>query len=123
MPTTAKKTARKVRYEPVLKLPPLPYEQFLALKDNIAVHGVLVPILVDSDAGIIAGHGRLLGAQALKLKEVPVIVLDHLTPAQRKAYLIADNKLVAMSRCFLRISADAVRVVASEFSALTRLAP
>jgi hypothetical protein len=49
MPTTTRNTGGKVRYEPVLKLPPLPYEQFLALKDNIAVNGVLVPILVDGD--------------------------------------------------------------------------
>jgi len=46
--TTAKKTHKPV-YEPVLKLPALPYEQFLALRDNIAVNGVLVPILVDGD--------------------------------------------------------------------------
>src|ERR1017187_4559418 len=44
-----------------------------------------------------AGHGRLLGAQALKLKEVPVIVLDHLTPAQRRAYLLADTKLAVLA--------------------------
>jgi hypothetical protein len=49
MSTTTKRTPPKVRYESVLKLPPLPYKQFLALKDNIAVNGVLVPILVDSD--------------------------------------------------------------------------
>ena len=43
------KTQKKPKYEPVLKLPPLSYEAFTALKDNIAVNGVLVPILVDSD--------------------------------------------------------------------------
>ena len=53
------------------------------------------PVLVASDAGIMAGHGRLLGAQALKLKQVPVIVLDHL--AQRRAYLLADNKLAELA--------------------------
>lgn len=53
--------------------------------------------MVDTDAGILAGHGRLLGAQKLKLKEVPVIVLDHLTPAQRRAYLLADNKLAELA--------------------------
>jgi DNA modification methylase len=61
---TTKKTARatkRIKYEPVLKLPALPYEQFVALRDNIAVHGVLVPILVDSDGPvrkIIDGHYR-----------------------------------------------------------------
>ena len=61
MPTTIKKTARKVRYEPVLRLPPLPYEQFLSLKDNIAVNGVLVPIVVDGNGRrrkIIDGNNR-----------------------------------------------------------------
>ena len=47
MPKT--KTQKKPKYEPVLKLPPLPTDQYEALRDNIAVHGVLVPILVDSD--------------------------------------------------------------------------
>ena len=64
---------------------------------SIAEFGFVNPVLVDSDAGILAGHGRLLGAQKLKLKEVPVIVLDHLTPAQRRAYLIADNKLAELA--------------------------
>jgi len=57
MPATTKKT-RKPIYEPVLKLPPLPYEQFVALRDNIAVHGVLVPILVDEGHRIIDGNYR-----------------------------------------------------------------
>lgn len=50
--TASTKTSKRIKYEPVLKLPPLPYEQFVALKDNIAVHGVLVPILVDSDGPV-----------------------------------------------------------------------
>src|SRR6266446_2302849 len=51
------------------------------------------PILVDTKAGIIAGHGRLLAARKLGLTEVPVIVLDHLSEAQKRAYIIADNQL------------------------------
>src|ERR1700685_788999 len=51
------------------------------------------PILVDTQAGIIAGHGRLLAARKLGLAEVPVIVLDHLSAAQKRAYIIADNQL------------------------------
>ena len=50
--TAKAKAGKKVKYEPVLKLPPLRYEEFVALKDNIAVNGVLVPILVDSDGPI-----------------------------------------------------------------------
>ena len=48
---------------------------------------------MDSNAGIIAGHGRLLAARKLGLAEVPVVVLDHLSETQRRAYIIADNKL------------------------------
>ena len=51
------------------------------------------PLLVDVKAGIIAGHGRLLAARKLGLTEVPVVVLDHLSETQRRAYIIADNKL------------------------------
>src|SRR5271154_453190 len=60
---------------------------------SIAEFGFNNPILVDTKAGIIAGHGRLLAARKLGLTEVPVIVLDHLTEAQKRAYVIADNKL------------------------------
>jgi ParB-like chromosome segregation protein Spo0J len=51
------------------------------------------PILVDENNVIIAGHGRLLAAEHLKMDKVPVIRLEHLTEAQKKAYRIADNKL------------------------------
>ncbi len=51
------------------------------------------PILVGADDDIIAGHARLLAAEKLGMKEVPVIVLSHLSPAQRRALVIADNQL------------------------------
>ncbi|MBI3473066.1 MAG: ParB N-terminal domain-containing protein [Candidatus Solibacter usitatus] len=54
------------------------------------------PILVDSNAGIIAGHGRLMAARKLRLAEVPIIVLDHLSETQKRAYIIADNKLTEL---------------------------
>ena len=60
---------------------------------SIAEFGFNNPILVDTKAGIIAGHGRLLAARKLQLKEVPVIVLDHLTETQKRAYILADNRL------------------------------
>jgi ParB-like chromosome segregation protein Spo0J len=72
-------------------------EQVMQIAASIVEFGFVNPILVDTDAGILAGHGRLLAAQKLNLKEVPVIVLDHLTPAQRKAYLLADNKLAELA--------------------------
>jgi hypothetical protein len=60
---------------------------------SIRAFGFNSPILVDSNAGIIAGRGRFLAARELQLKEVPVIVLDHLTETQKRAYIIADNQL------------------------------
>jgi DNA modification methylase len=67
--------------------------QIAQIAASIAEFGFNAPILVDSDAGIIAGHGRLLAARKLGLSEVPVVVLDHLSETQRRAYIIADNKL------------------------------
>ena len=68
-------------------------EQVVQIAASIAEFGFTNPILVDTKAGIIAGHGRLLAAQRLGLKEVPVIVLDHLSETQKRAYVIADNRL------------------------------
>src|SRR5204862_4270551 len=67
--------------------------QVAQIAASIIEFGFNNPILVDSEAGIIAGHGRLLAAQKLQLQEVPVIVLDHLSEAQKRAYVIADNQL------------------------------
>jgi DNA modification methylase len=67
--------------------------QVTQIAASIAEFGFNNPILVDTKAGIIAGHGRLLAARKLQLTEVPVIVLDHLTDAQKRAYVIADNQL------------------------------
>ena len=68
-------------------------EQVAQIAASIAEFGFTNPILVASDAGIIAGHGRLAAAKDLGLKEVPVVVLDHLSDTQRRAYVLADNKL------------------------------
>ncbi|MGE0252907.1 MAG: site-specific DNA-methyltransferase [Dongiaceae bacterium] len=68
-------------------------EQVNQIAASIAEFGFLNPILVDTSAGIIAGHGRLQAAKQLGLAHVPVVVLDHLTEAQKRAYVIADNKL------------------------------
>src|SRR5580698_272099 len=67
--------------------------QVAQIAASIAEFGFNNPILVDTKAGIIAGHGRLLAARKLGLKEVPVIVLDHLSETQKRAYIIADNQL------------------------------
>src|SRR5512140_3910794 len=92
--------ARRIEIWPIDRL--VPYaknarthspEQVAQIAASIAEFGFNAPILVDSNAGIIAGHGRLLAARKLGLEEVPVVVLDHLTETQRRAYVLADNKL------------------------------
>ena len=95
-----KRMADRIEVWPVGKL--VPYdknprthstEQVNQIAASIAEFGFLNPILVDTAAGIIAGHGRLQAAKQLGLAQVPVVVLDHLTDAQKRAYVIADNKL------------------------------
>lgn len=72
-------------------------KQVQQLASSIKEFGFTNPVLVDEDGGVIAGHGRLLAAQMLGLGEVPAITLKGLTEAQRKAYVIADNKLALNS--------------------------
>jgi len=68
-------------------------EQIAKIAASIVEVGWTQPILVDGESGIIAGHGRLAAARKLELSNVPVIELGHLTPAQKRAYVIADNRL------------------------------
>ena len=70
-----------------------PEEQVDKIARSITEFGWTVPILIDADNSIIAGHGRLLAARKLGLVEIPTICIDHLTEAQIRAYRIADNKL------------------------------
>ena len=67
--------------------------QIAQIAASIKEFGWTNPILIDGDKGIIAGHGRLMAARKLGMTEVPVIELKDLTPTQRKAYIIADNRL------------------------------
>ncbi|HXI44188.1 MAG TPA: site-specific DNA-methyltransferase [Bryobacteraceae bacterium] len=92
--------AQRIEHWPLDKL--IPYArnprthsdaQVAQIAASIAEFGFNNPILVDSSAGIIAGHGRLLAARKLQLNQVPVIVLDHLSEAQKRAYVLADNQL------------------------------
>ena len=68
-------------------------EQVAQIAASIKEFGFNNPVLLDGDNGIIAGHGRTLAARKLGLKVVPTIELAHLSDSQRKAYIIADNKL------------------------------
>ena len=63
------------------------------IADSIRRFGFTAPLLVDDGGRVIAGHGRLMAARVLGLSQVPVLVLDHLSDAERRAYIVADNKL------------------------------
>ena len=68
-------------------------EQVNQIVASINEFGFTNPLLIDEKDNIIAGHGRLLASKKLKMEEVPCIVLSGLTEAQKKAYIIADNKM------------------------------
>jgi ParB-like chromosome segregation protein Spo0J len=67
--------------------------QVAQIAASIKEFGFTNPVLIDEDGGIIAGHGRTLAARKLGLDEVPCLRLAYLSEAQKKAYIIADNKL------------------------------
>ena len=68
-------------------------EQVAQIAGSIREFGFTNPVLIDGEGGIIAGHGRVMAARKLGLADVPCIRLAHLSEAQRRAYIIADNKL------------------------------
>jgi DNA modification methylase len=68
-------------------------EQITQIAASIKEFGFLNPVIVDGDNGIIAGHGRVMAAKKLGMTELPAVEASHLTDAQRRAYIIADNKL------------------------------
>ena len=67
--------------------------QIKQIADSIRTFGFTNPVLVDDDRTILAGHGRVQAARQLGMRHVPTVRLSHLTPAQRRAYVLADNKL------------------------------
>ena len=67
-------------------------EQILKLRSSLREFGFINPIIIDKDKGVIAGHGRMMAAKAEGYTEVPCVLADHLTEAQKKAYIIADNR-------------------------------
>ena len=96
--------AERIEHWPIERL--IPYarnarthsqEQIAAIAASIAEFGFTNPILAGSDGVIVAGHGRLAAARKLGLQQVPVVVLDHLTPTQRRALVLADNRLAELA--------------------------
>lgn len=93
-------SARRLEMTPVVEL--IPYAnnarthseaQVDQIAASIKEFGFNNPVLIDTANGIIAGHGRVMAAQKLGLEEVPTITLDHLDDAERRAYILADNRL------------------------------
>jgi hypothetical protein len=87
-------------YRPIAELKPDPQnprehspKQIRQIALSIKTFGFNMPVLIDSAGKVIAGHGRLLAARQLDLAKVPTILLDHLSEAQARAFMIADNKL------------------------------
>lgn len=68
-------------------------EQITQLRSSLREFGFINPCLIDKDFNVIAGHGRIMAAKEEGIKKVPCIFIEHLTEAQKRAYIIADNKL------------------------------
>ena len=68
-------------------------EQITKLRSSLREFGFINPVIIDRDYGVIAGHGRILAAKEEGITEVPCVFADHLTEAQKKAYIIADNRM------------------------------
>jgi DNA modification methylase len=120
--------AKRIAIWPVDKLVPFARnarthsdEQVAQIAASIAEFGFLNPILVDTNAGILAGHGRLLAARKLKLTEVPVVILDHLSETQKRAFLIADNRIsenAGWDEALLRTELEALQAEGVELDLL-----
>ena len=111
--------AERIEHWPTERL--LPYarnarlhspEQVAQIAASIAEFGFVNPCLVGADGILVAGHGRLAAAGKLGLPTVPVVVLDHLTPTQRRALVVADNRLAERAtwdEALLRVELEALQ--------------
>ena len=68
-------------------------EQIMKLRSSLREFGFINPVIIDKDYGIIAGHGRVMAAKEEGIEEVPCVFVDYLTEAQKKAYILADNRM------------------------------
>ena len=105
-----------IEYLPISQLRPDPRNarlhkppQIAAIARSIRTFGFNVPLLIDGEQRVIAGHGRLEAAKKNELSEVPVIRIEHLTEAQQTAYMIADNRLTDLSRWDEQILGETLR--------------
>ena len=94
-------------------------EQINKLRSSLREFGFINPVIIDRDYGVIAGHGRIMAAKEEGLKEVPCVFADHLTEAQKKAYIIADNRMAmdaGWDEELLRVEIEALQAEAFDLS-------
>ena len=120
------KTTSELQLIPIEKL--VPYvnnarthspEQINKLRSSIREFGFINPVIIDRDFGVIAGHGRILAAKEEKIDKVPCVFADHLTEAQKKAYIIADNRMAmdaGWDEELLRVEIEALQAEAFDLS-------
>lgn len=94
-------------------------EQITKLRSSLREFGFINPVIIDKDYGVIAGHGRLMAAKEEGITEVPCVLVDYLTEAQKKAYIIADNRFAqdaGWDEELLRIEIEALQAEAFDVS-------
>lgn len=119
-------TTKEMQLVPIEKL--VPYvnnarthspEQINKLRSSLREFGFINPVIIDRDYGVIAGHGRILAAKEEGIKEIPCVFADHLTEAQKKAYIIADNRMAmdaGWDEELLRVEIEALQAEAFDLS-------
>ncbi len=122
-PSAAQSAVQKalaIDYLPLDRLAPDPRnarvhskKQIRQIAASIETFGFNVPILIDAACNVIAGHGRLAACRHLSWREVPTIRIDHLTEAQKRAFMIADNRLTEIAVWDDRLLAEQLRELAS----------
>ena len=108
----------KIEYQPISELKQNPNnprshtpKQVRQIARSIEKFGFNVPILIDTENVVVAGHGRLDAAELLHLTEIPTVQLRHLTPEQRTAFMIADNKLTENSTWDKKLLAQQLKIL------------
>lgn len=94
-------------------------EQINKLRSSLREFGFINPVIIDRDFGIIAGHGRVLAAREEGITDVPCVFVDHLTEAQKKAYIIADNRMAldaGWDEELLRVEIESLQAEAFDIS-------
>ena len=120
------RTTTEMKLVPIAKL--VPYinnarthspEQIMKLRSSLREFGFINPVIIDRDYGVIAGHGRILAAKEEGITEVPCVFADHLTEAQKKAYILADNRMAmdaGWDEELLRVEIEALQAEAFDVS-------